>query len=1057
MQIVFLFDLNSFNDESGASTKDLPRQLLCLRVACLRILTQYSTTVSNLKWGFKFFDSKGSLTQSMQNFSFPNVSLESFEILENEICTKYQRHISYLDALAAASNHNTTILNEGDNLDYNTSKKVIHPVQILHLALTQILYEYQWNDCIDLFSPSIRKRTHSSIKKKNLLFFVSKCASNADQFQAYFGVECSSLTVSKFTNILLSSSLNKQLLDKASILWIWLNTSEDNFLGNSKPSSLIIIANTLTSLKCSLIPLSVLSKLNYILKLKSEPVEKELLQSDVSCSSLVPFSSTFSQSISYPFYLERQAPTVEAEVHITNNNHLTFPVLVSQVPLLWNRKIGHLYQELNADKKETKSPPMQMDANQNIPTVWKKFTAQFVIERHVQLKTDKMFLLLPRITNNLSSLHSIKDLVKSLMLKNVNLFIICESVEGSRVPAVLNPLSESSAIISIMDPNAYFPNLSDFPKSIGESFENFNFSELKNSLLMTKTCDTLIHENSDVKPFGDSSNSNLKSFQMECTEPWFESTSAVCSALPKIIQPPKSASEMLTFRDKLGRFYKDCKNQKKGATEIVEKEFPVVKVCPDQTEKELDEMEELYKDINYEELISILNQTYDVALKNGNVLHSAKKIIKLASNFFFKKSIISYEESMKNFMQEYFCLTCRKVIEKYKSDLDEDASTKKVNECQLQAILALEMEVLFPSAEASVCADNVRSFLGVLSFNSTPTEHNKFLCEVLKENYIDKLYDILLEIGDELMMPEEDSVESGNEDNVMSDPLGSVASSTMSVRSNSSTSSRGGNRKLIKKRSDISDTNKSRQVLLPAKSPKRKKAKSSFISENNPIRYSPRLASKKKKSKYKTVDTKPETARRNLFPKGQKPHTPRTSSVRTPKKKKSQTPKTHHVLKTNFVPETPSYKQNQSALQRRKSQMDITSPNLEVAESPVIAKNSTGSRILDRLQKLKENKMSSNPRPEFQAPSAASCSFQPLRTPESKRRLSLKLFSKMLTSPTARLGLKKCSKRLFDQISPRVFSMPAKKMKLEDNIPGANASESSNQEAHTPKKWHPIR
>lgn len=30
-------------------------------------------------------------------------------------------------------------------------------------------------------------------------------------------------------------------------------------------------------------------------------------------------------------------------------------------------------------------------------------------------------------------------------------------------------------------------------------------------------------------------------------------------------------------------------------------------------------------------------------------------------------------------------------------------------------------------------------------------------------------------------------------------------------------------RKLIKKRSDISDTNKSRQVLLPGKSPKRKK------------------------------------------------------------------------------------------------------------------------------------------------------------------------------------------------------------------------------------------
>lgn len=31
-------------------------------------------------------------------------------------------------------------------------------------------------------------------------------------------------------------------------------------------------------------------------------------------------------------------------------------------------------------------------------------------------------------------------------------------------------------------------------------------------------------------------------------------------------------------------------------------------------------------------------------------------------------------------MAEYFSLTCRKVIEKYKSNPDEDASTKKINE-----------------------------------------------------------------------------------------------------------------------------------------------------------------------------------------------------------------------------------------------------------------------------------------------------------------------------------------------------------------------------------------
>lgn len=50
-------------------------------------------------------------------------------------------------------------------------------------------------------------------------------------------------------------------------------------------------------------------------------------------------------------------------------------------------------------------------------------------------------------------------------------------------------------------------------------------------------------------------------------------------------------------------------------------------------------------------------------------------------------------------------------------------------------------------------------------------------------------------------------------------------------------------------------------------------------------------------------------------------------------------------------------------------------------------------------------------------------------TPESKRRLSLKLFSKILNSPTARLGIKKCTKRLFDQISPQKSVESCKRFK----------------------------
>lgn len=72
-----------------------------------------------------------------------------------------------------------------------------------------------------------------------------------------------------------------------------------------------------------------------------------------------------------------------------------------------------------------------------------------------------------------------------------------------------------------------------------------------------------------------------------------------------------------------------------------------------------------------------------------------------------------------------------------------------------------------------------------------------FLIYYFFYSYSHNLYDVLLEIGDELMMPDEDSVDSGTEDHLfgsMSDPIGSVISSTLSVKSASSTSSRGDNR-----------------------------------------------------------------------------------------------------------------------------------------------------------------------------------------------------------------------------------------------------------------------
>ncbi|KAF8763646.1 hypothetical protein HNY73_021806 [Argiope bruennichi] len=80
----------------------------------------------------------------------------------------------------------------------------------------------------------------------------------------------------------------------------------------------------------------------------------------------------------------------------------------------------------------------------------------------------------------------------------------------------------------------------------------------------------------------------------------------------------------------------------------------------------------------------------------------------------------------------------------------------------------------------------------------------------------------------------------------------------------------------------------------------------------------------------------------------------------------------HHVLKTDFVPDTPTPKQNLSRLQRRKSQLGLHSDNDEVLGStPSKSTKVSGTKNY---------------------PSCSSAQY----TPESKRRLSLKLFSKTL-------------------------------------------------------------
>ncbi|GIX87415.1 uncharacterized protein CEXT_788561 [Caerostris extrusa] len=429
MQIVFLFDLNAFNDDRTKSNEELQAKLMCLRLACLRILTHYSNAIPNLKWGFKFFDSLGSLTQTMCNFSFINVSLENFETLENEICSRYHRHIAYQEALALSV--------QDQSIDEEISFSKEAPIRLLHLALTQILCEYHWNDSIDMFSPSIRKI---------------------------------------FARTTFTQSIH--IMDLAKYL-----SESGSFLKNSLPDILTMIAESLRSLQCALVPLSVLSVPNYILKLENsfKKQESEISNLGISYNCLIPFSASVFQSFMYPFYLSRKEISVEAKLCFLEND-LQVPIIVTKVPLHWNEKEYKLYHDRSLHQTTHTRYLNEKIVKLNIPISWKKFTVHFTIARHVQLKPCNILLCMSNVSIKSSNYCWLQLLIKSLFLKNVNLFVVCESSCGLTFPGIFTSLSETSSVISILNPNACFINKTNPAFVTSKSPNDFNISDVKHSL-----------------------------------------------------------------------------------------------------------------------------------------------------------------------------------------------------------------------------------------------------------------------------------------------------------------------------------------------------------------------------------------------------------------------------------------------------------------------------------------------------------------------------------------------------------------------------------------------
>ncbi|XP_035231214.1 uncharacterized protein LOC118203086, partial [Stegodyphus dumicola] len=510
MQLVFLFDLNAFNSVQLKSTRELNENLQSLRLTCLRLLTYFSNEVRTLRWGFKFFDSCGSLTQAMDKFTYQNFSLENFEILENEICLRYQRHVSYLEALAESVQRNTTLASNMLSSNQNELQKP-YPIKLLQLALTQILCEYHW-ESFDVTSPV--RSTNEQIERKNYLFFVTKCTETVEDFKCYFGVKHVPVKNSRIHSLLLSPSLHKQLLGRAGIQWVWLSTSKNNFLSTSKSEVLSKMSDALQSLQCSLIPLSVLS----------QPVRRPTIKeknnltmdpADESTNSLyvhyafIPFSTVFRQSLRYPFY--------SINDHMINKSVLCSPQNGKEIPV----SIINFSLQSKRDEKRSSEKYNNTASEACNTAAWSKFVIRYAVKRNIHSTAYDLLLCLPLVSATSSTDFNFRDLIKALIIEDKSLVVDCETVTpGLMIPGLFSPLSDDAAVISIIDPAVSFfeHKKIDFPKSIHH--KQVNEVELKAEIEKEMKC---LLDSKEVTPSVEVKKDGflIKPFEAECLETWF--------------------------------------------------------------------------------------------------------------------------------------------------------------------------------------------------------------------------------------------------------------------------------------------------------------------------------------------------------------------------------------------------------------------------------------------------------------------------------------------------------------------------------------------------------
>ncbi|XP_064457232.1 treslin-like [Ornithodoros turicata] len=901
VQTVFLIDIASFHGyDDNLLHPDFEQSVNCIRYSCLKFLTYFGTR--NTRWGCKYYCSNGNVRQKMEKRPFSEFNLESFEEFEDELLHRFNRY----NAACSAFDRTT--------IDQTPVKDA--PCNIIRVALTQLASEYTW-DAPDIASPVKRnpaKRRKLSDGEDddavlNCVFHISRIPYSHEELDIFLGKPHKGADIAKE---LMPPQLQRLLISSLNTRFIWIDCNP------SVPSELEEFGAAITKLNGKVLPLQIL--------MKSCGTKKD----DCNVFFCEPLSS-----VAELYLHEEPLPPSSGQARFVLGDEQVCRVVCCFDSVLYTaspeglvcksalrvkgswKEIKVLYRTSSAVKQSALNgeqvlgyrldPNSSSDSARSLSAVLRDLTLRsdaFAVELSSDVHHVCHGFLFPvnatafcvHVVTVLSSLPL--HLLRETSFEAPSCYAFSESPECLTNPPNTSSREVPETTLKAFDARVlekwYIPPapMSDFLSSVCKE----DSLDEKRERLLEKLRDEYTAKYSSGKSKA-KKDERPKSDQVAVTS----STRSLRKRLSASLNVSSRSADMVA--------HSYISTRKEARTTVT--------VPPNGTESSQQRppsLLDLSSNADEGHLIEHLKSSLEAALNSASqtsLLTCVQNVVSVVKHHADSRHCAgpnSAKFALK-LLETHFVVSCAQIAQKYSCLRDCVSKQRRLREYQFQVLLALEKELHF-RLSTSDCVETVVSLLRTVSFIYSPSEANQFLWGSIKESYLMSLRDILLEISEELNVPlfsdtlssvhtERDFSDFGSLPSISSVPSQDSYLSSIPSMSSQKLAEKGENRPLPRVDLSQPSVHPKRQIVIPRAS---KKVHSEL----------PRSSRTSKREPGQVESA--QTVRRGLFVSPTKKQAQQSSRPATPKRQQ-------RVLKTTFVPETPTHKQGGQVVLRRQARM----------------------------------------------------------------------------------------------------------------------------------------